>query len=85
MIRLAHVISDPEGLHARNAATLASEVRRWESGVVACVDGVACDAADMMALMSLEAGTGSMLFLDVEGSDESDAASSLTALLGREL
>lgn len=85
MIRLSHVISDPEGLHARNAVALASEVRKWGSSVVAGVGDASCDAGDLMALMSLEAVTGDMMVLDVDGLDEVAAASSLAAVLGREL
>ena len=82
MVTFIHKISDPNGLHAINAARLARFCRDCPARVrVACRD-TAADARQMMGLMKLRAKQGDVLEFRVEGTDEEDAAEKLTVLAG---
>ena len=82
MVTFIHKISDPNGLHAINAARLARFCRDCPARVrVACRD-TAADARQMMGLMKLRAKQGDVLEFRVEGTDEEDAAEKLKALAG---
>ena len=79
MVTFIHKISDPNGLHAINAARLARFCRDCPARVrVACRD-TAADARQMMGLMKLRAKQGEFR---VEGTDEEDAAEKLKVLAG---
>ena len=82
MRELTHVIVDPEGLHARNAASLACEARNWQSVVSVTVGSSGCDGSDLMGLMALDARSGDEMTVRVEGPDERAAFSALSSLLG---
>jgi phosphotransferase system HPr (HPr) family protein len=82
MVTFIHKISDPNGLHAINAARLARFCRDCPARVrVACRD-TAADARQMMGLMKLRAKQGDVLEFRVEGTDEEDAAEKLKVLAG---
>lgn len=82
MVTFIHKISDPNGLHAINAARLARFCRDCPTRVrVACRD-TAADARQMMGLMKLRAKQGDVLEFRVEGTDEEDAAEKLKVLAG---
>ena len=81
MRELTHVIVDPEGLHARNAAALACEARNWKSAVSVFSGAASCDASDLMGLMALDARTGDEMVLRIEGPDEDAGFAALSALL----
>ncbi len=82
MVTFIHKISDPNGLHAINAARLARFCRDCPARVrVACRD-TAADARQMMGLMKLRAKQGDVLEFRVEGTDEEDAADKLKVLAG---
>ena len=82
MVTFIHKISDPNGLHAINAARLARFCRDCPARVrVACRD-TAADARQMMGLMKLRAKQGEVLEFRVEGTDEEDAAEKLKVLAG---
>ncbi len=67
MVTFIHKISDPNGLHAINAARLARFCRDCPARVrVACRD-TAADARQMMGLMKLRAKQGDVLEFRVEG------------------
>ncbi len=82
MVTFIHKISDPNGLHAINAARLARFCRDCPARVrVACRD-TAAYARQMMGLMKLRAKQGDVLEFRVEGTDEEDAAEKLKVLAG---
>lgn len=77
MVEFSHVISDPEGLHARPVAQVCVAASAWESTVsVSCGDACA-SARDLMGLMGLCACKGDELVVRVEGEDEDDCAEAL--------
>lgn len=77
MVEFSHVISDPEGLHARPVAQVCVAASAWESTVsVSCGDACA-SARDLMGLMGLCACKGDELVVRVEGADEVDCAEAL--------
>ena len=82
MVTFIHKISDPNGLHAINAARLARFCRDCPARVrVACRD-TAADARQLMGLLKLRAKQGDVLEFRVEGTDEEDAAEKLKVLAG---
>lgn len=81
MIEFSRVVTDPLGLHARPALRLAQEAQRWESAIEVFRGGRRADGRDSVALLALDAETGSELRVCVEGPDEADAAEFLAHVL----
>ena len=83
MKTIVHAISDPEGLHARNAAALASEAMRWGSAVTVSSGPSTCSAADLMGLMALDVPAGDEVTVRIDGPDEDAAAEAIGEVLDR--
>ena len=86
MITYRYVISDKQGLHARNAITFSRAAAEYESSVQLSVDGGktadgTADGKNVISLMNLGARQGDTLVLKVEGTDEEQAAGFLQGLL----
>ena len=82
MITYRYVISDKLGLHARNAITFSRAASEYESQVRLSVEGgKSADGKNIMSLMNLGAHQGDTLVLEVEGSDEEQAAGFLQGIL----
>ena len=82
MITYRYVISDKQGLHARNAITFSRAAAEYESSVQLSVDGgKTADRKNVISLMNLGARQGDTLVLKVEGTDEEQAAGFLQGLL----
>lgn len=82
MVTFTHKISDPNGLHAINAANLAQFCRGDGCRVhVACRDK-AVNARQLMELMRLRAKCGDVLEFRVEGATEEKTAEELKTLAG---
>ena len=81
-----YTISDPQGLHARNAIGLCRIAGNFHSQITAFVqeengNQKKADCKDMMALMGLRARQNATVEFTVEGEDEQEAAAGLTAAL----
>ena len=82
MITYRYVISDKQGLHARNAITFSRAAAEYESSVQLSVDGgKTADGKNVISLMNLGTRQGDTLVLKVEGTDEEQASGFLQGLL----
>jgi len=87
-----HVITDPEGLHARSAVIIANEAGKWRSLVkIARMPddtpgserevGPFVEAKSLMALMALNANSGDTVVVCCDGPDERAASSAMQAVM----
>lgn len=72
------------GLQARPAALFVQEANRFSSDVFLEKDGKKVNAKSIMGLMSLAAGTGSIVTLSANGHDENEAILELTKFIENE-
>jgi phosphocarrier protein len=69
------------GLHARAAAKFVDCAKAFSSEIQVSIDGPPVDAKSIMAVMMLAAGKGTVLKLEINGSDKEEALSALHALI----
>ena len=81
MIRTQLTIINKLGLHARAAAKFVACTSAYSSNIQAGVDGRLVDAKSIMSVMMLAAGKGTVLDVQIDGSDEEDALAALRALI----
>jgi phosphotransferase system HPr (HPr) family protein len=79
---LTHIIVDSEGLHARNAALLTAEAKKWRSKIDVAVGPDRSEASDLLSLMALDACAGDLMTVRIEGPDEVEASIVIAELLG---
>jgi phosphocarrier protein HPr len=81
VIRTQVTIINKLGLHARAAAKFVACTASFSSRINTGKDGKMVDAKSIMSVMMLAAGKGTVLDLEIEGSDEQDALAALQALI----
>lgn len=81
MIRTQVLIINKLGLHARAAAKFVACTSAFSSSIQTGKDGQLVDGKSIMSVMMLAAGKGSVLDLEIEGSDEHEALAALQTLL----
>ena len=81
MIRTQVTIINKLGLHARAAAKFVGCASAFSSNIHAGKDGELIDGKSIMSVMMLAAGRGTVLDLQIEGSDEDDALEALQILI----
>lgn len=85
MKRFTYTVSDPQGLHARNAISLCRLAGTFKSQILIHVqeDGRErkADCKDMIALMGLCVRQDTQVEISLEGEDESEALNSLVAAI----
>ena len=81
MLQRQITIINKLGLHARAAAKLVSCTSAFSSDIRVGIDGKLVDGKSIMAIMMLAAAKGTVLDLQIEGDDESEAMAALTALI----
>jgi phosphocarrier protein HPr len=69
------------GLHARAAAKFVSCTSSFSSSIQAGKDGQLVDAKSIMSVMMLAAGKGTILDVEIHGSDEEAALAALATLI----
>jgi phosphocarrier protein len=69
------------GLHARAAAKFVSTAGQFESSIKLAKDDRCVDGKSIMSVMMLAASCGTVLKIDVDGSDEQDAMSAIKQLI----
>ncbi len=74
-----YTVKDELGIHARPAGLLVKEVGKYKSHVSLTKEGKKVDASRLMAVMSLGVKQGQTVKVEVEGEDEADAATGLSA------
>jgi phosphocarrier protein len=73
MLKDTITIINKLGLHARAAAVLAKTATRFESSIKVGFNSRLVDAKSVMALMLLAAAKGTVLDVEVSGSDATEA------------
>lgn len=84
MVSKSTTVVNPTGLHARPAATLATEAGKFSSKVQiknVTKDSEFKDAASMLSIMMLGITQGNEVEISAEGADEQDAVDALIALI----
>jgi catabolite repression HPr-like protein len=69
------------GLQARPAALFVQQANRFSSEIFLEKEGKKVNAKSIMGLMSLAAGTGSLVTLSANGSDEKEAVEELVKFI----
>ena len=81
MIRTQVTIINKLGLHARAAAKFVACTSSFSSSIQTGMNGEMVDGKSIMSVMMLAAGKGSVLDLEIDGSDEEDALAALRSLI----
>ena len=81
MIQTQVTIINKLGLHARAAAKFVACASAFSSNIRAGKDGELIDGKSIMSVMMLAAGKGTVLDLQIEGSDEAQALEALQILI----
>jgi len=81
MIQTQVTIINKLGLHARAAAKFVACASAFSSNIHAGKDGELIDGKSIMSVMMLAAGKGTVLDLQIEGSDEAQALEALQILI----
>lgn len=80
-----YTITDPVGIHARPAGTLAKEAKKYDSVIKITKDGKSAEIKKLMALMALGIKQGETVTVTVEGGDEEAVAASMEAFFKENL
>ncbi|NHM32361.1 HPr family phosphocarrier protein [Neobacillus terrae] len=72
------------GLQARPAALFVQEANRFSSDVFLEKEGKKVNAKSIMGLMSLAVGSGAVISIITDGSDEEEAISTLSQFIEKE-
>ena len=76
------VVTSASGLHARPAAALATEARRFTSDLRIVKAGQEANLRSVVSIMALEVGEGDTVTVEGRGDDAADAVSAIAAALG---
>jgi phosphocarrier protein FPr/phosphocarrier protein len=77
------LVTHAHGLHARPAARIAAEVKRWNAAVRADLDGRSADAASAVGLMTLGVSAGDEIVLSAQGPDADAALAALAEVVAQ--
>ncbi|HET8667245.1 MAG TPA: HPr family phosphocarrier protein [Terriglobales bacterium] len=83
MIEKEVTIVNKLGLHARATAKLVSLASRFRARITVTRNNRQADAKNMMAVLLLGAGKGTILRLSADGEDESEALAAIIELIAR--
>lgn len=81
MIRTQLTIINKLGLHARAAAKFVACTASFSSRIQTGKNGQLIDGKSIMSVMMLAAGKGTVLDIEIDGTDEQDALATLQALI----
>jgi phosphocarrier protein FPr len=74
-------VPNPTGLHARPAAVLANQAKKFQSDVRVRRGDAEANAKSVVGIMKLEIGRGDQITLEAQGADANDAIATLTELI----
>lgn len=80
-----YTITDPEGIHARPAGEFVKEAKKFASEVKIVKGEKSADAKKIFGLMSLGVKQGEEILVQIEGTDEEEAATGLEKFLKENL
>lgn len=78
-------VKDELGLHARPAALLAKEAKKYGSKIMVSNGIKTAEATQMLQLMSMGVKKGQRLTITLEGMDEEEAAKAIGKFIGDNL
>jgi phosphocarrier protein len=81
MISRDFIINNKLGLHARPSAQVTQTAAKFQSEVWIAKNGRRVNAKSIMGVLMLAAGQGSIVTVDAEGPDETEAVEALGALI----
>lgn len=84
-VEINHTIKDPVGIHARPAATLVTETKKFEAKISIEHNGKTVDAKSIMGIMTLGAKSGETIKIVFDGADEAEAKANLENFLSENL
>lgn len=85
MKEFCYTITDPEGIHARPAGEFVKEAKKFASEVKIVKGEKSADAKKIFGLMSLGVKQGEEILIQIEGTDEEEAATGLEKFLKENL
>ncbi len=85
MKKIAYVIQDALGMHARPAGLFIKEAAKFSSSIKIAANGKEVDAKRIIGVMSLGVRQGQEITLTIDGADEDAAASALETFLKENL
>lgn len=85
MKEFRYTITDPEGIHARPAGEFVKEAKKFASEVKIVKGEKSADAKKIFGLMSLGVKQGEEILVQIEGTDEEEAATGLEKFLKENL
>lgn len=80
MVEKILTVQNRAGIHARPAAIIAQTSNKFASEITLIKDDATVNAKSIMGVIAMGAGYNTQLVLNVEGPDESEAASVLEEL-----
>lgn len=81
MKEFKYTLTDPVGIHARPAGTLAKVAKEFVSTITVIKEDKSAKATALMKLMALGAKQGDEITVQVEGEDEEAAAAAIEKFL----
>ena len=81
MKQFTYTIADSNGIHARPAAILVKEAKKFNCAVKISANGKSGDLKRILSIMSLGATSGTIISITLEGDDEDIAFLALKACL----
>lgn len=85
MKEFTHVITDPEGIHARPAGLLVKAAKGYACDIKIAKDGRAMNAKAIFGIMGLGVKKGESVTLTFDGADEDAACEALSAFMQENL
>lgn len=81
MLQKDFTIQNKVGLHARPAAVLVQTANKFESNISIEKDGVTVSAKSILGVLSLGAGEGARIRVEIEGKDEQEAMATISEVV----
>lgn len=81
MKQFTYIIKDPNGMHARPAAILVSEAKKFNSSIKISANEKLGDLKRILSVLALGATSGTTISLTIDGEDEEIACSTLKICL----
>ncbi|MCD8037073.1 MAG: HPr family phosphocarrier protein [Clostridiales bacterium] len=85
MEQFSYRITDTAGIHARPAGLIVKEAAKYKSHIKISANGKEADAKKIFAVMSLGIRNGEEIIVTIDGEDEKDAKTALSAVIGENL
>lgn len=80
MVEKILTVQNRAGIHARPAAIIAQTANKFQSEITLTKDDTSVNAKSIMGVITMAAGYNTTLTMQVEGPDESAAASAIVEL-----